>query len=225
MVKNDLIVEFSLELDFEERIGWRWAGQDSFTLSLLQPTFTRHLPCAEHCIRFWGHSRGGCGGGGRQAPLGGLNCKGGKDGNSGVRGGYSWLWKTIKKQDLSDSDENRMEWYEGVGQSSFWCGGLAQKAVSHVTTGEWQGQEPGAGPCGPCSACLRSNHSSLARAHEHREVGGEGQSNGKPLEGDTMCFTLLKCYSGGSVGKDYKGTRAEEGRWNRTQSLLSRDIQ
>lgn len=30
MVRSDLIVEFNLELDFEERISWRGAGQDSF---------------------------------------------------------------------------------------------------------------------------------------------------------------------------------------------------
>lgn len=28
--------------------------------------------------------------------------------------------KTIKKQDLSDSDENKMEWDEGVGAELFW---------------------------------------------------------------------------------------------------------
>lgn len=118
MVRNDLMVEFSLELDFEERIGWRWAAQDSFTLSLLQPTFIRHpstMCQALYKILRTQH----LGGGGRQAPLGGLNSTGGKNGNSRVWGGYSWPWKTIKKQDLSDSGENKMVWYERVGAELF----------------------------------------------------------------------------------------------------------
>lgn len=51
------------------------------------------------------------------------------------------------------------------------------------------------------------------------------QSNGKFLESDMMCFSFLKGHSGCFVGKDYKGTRTEEGRSIHTGSQLCRDMQ
>lgn len=52
-----------------------------------------------------------------------------------------------------------------------------------------------------------------ARA-EHMSEGrwvGEGQSNGKPLESDMVCFTLLKCYSGDFVRRAIRGQEQKKG--------------